>query len=444
MRLRTKEIQAITSGSTEFTEFYHRLKGIKDYHRRIPNQLARPFHPDSLLIDSELEDTQLETLFTGDEGFGRYLDLNILFQDYLNLKFVKRLNYLQYLGEFDKFNAIQKESKLLPEYSAYLEAMKMYLESFFKRAKPLFDLEKLKRDQLALFEEQWTQQTETIKSTSDLYCLACDKLFAKDTVFQAHKTGKKHIKASAALVNTYSNVNEALEAKERESADRFKAITRLEALIHCYCQQLTVEREQTKSHVERKQTLTEKERLEEVDEEVVEIVEEQEDDGEEETIYNPLKLPMGWDGKPIPYWLYKLHGLGVEYPCEICGNFVYMGRKAFDRHFQEWRHSHGMRCLGIPNSKQFHDVTSIKDAYALHEKLKALAKSESVSADVTEEFEDEQGNVYNKKTYEGIIYYLESKFNINFVCFFKISRDKEYYKPIGRECYGFSHVQDSF
>ena len=20
--------------------------------------------------------------------------------------------------------------------------------------------------------------------------------------------------------------------------------------------------------------------------------------------------PVGWDGKPIPYWLYKLHGLG--------------------------------------------------------------------------------------------------------------------------------------
>ena len=23
---------------------------------------------------------------------------------------------------------------------------------------------------------------------------------------------------------------------------------------------------------------------------------------ESETIYNPLKLPLGWDGKPIPYW----------------------------------------------------------------------------------------------------------------------------------------------
>jgi splicing factor 3A subunit 3 len=31
---------------------------------------------------------------------------------------------------------------------------------------------------------------------------------------------------------------------------------------------------------------------------------------EEEKTYNPLNLPMGWDGKPIPYWLYKLHGLG--------------------------------------------------------------------------------------------------------------------------------------
>ena len=32
-------------------------------------------------------------------------------------------------------------------------------------------------------------------------------------------------------------------------------------------------------------------------------------DEEEDYIYNPLKLPLGWDGKPIPYWLYKLHGL---------------------------------------------------------------------------------------------------------------------------------------
>jgi splicing factor 3A subunit 3 len=52
----------------------------------------------------------------------------------------------------------------------------------------------------------------------------------------------------------------------------------------------------------------------------------EEEEDEEEKIYNPLKLPLGWDGKPIPYWLYKLHGLGVEYRCEICSDGVYMGR----------------------------------------------------------------------------------------------------------------------
>ena len=40
-------------------------------------------------------------------------------------------------------------------------------------------------------------------------------------------------------------------------------------------------------------------------EEVDDVESESED---EDKIYNPLKLPLGWDGKPIPYWLYKLHG----------------------------------------------------------------------------------------------------------------------------------------
>jgi splicing factor 3A subunit 3 len=102
----------------------------------------------------------------------------------------------------------------------------------------------------------------------------------------------------------------------------------------------------------------------EQEQEKVEFVDQDSDDEDDEKIYNPLKLPLGWDGKPIPYWLYKLHGLGVEYPCEICGNYVYMGRKAFDKHFQEWRHAQGMRSLGIPNTRQFHEITKIEDVLA--------------------------------------------------------------------------------
>lgn len=53
---------------------------------------------------------------------------------------------------------------------------------------------------------------------------------------------------------------------------------------------------------------------------------EEDEEDEDGKIYNPLKLPLGWDGKPIPFWLYKLHGLGVTFECELCSE-SYRGRK---------------------------------------------------------------------------------------------------------------------
>lgn len=47
--------------------------------------------------------------------------------------------------------------------------------------------------------------------------------------------------------------------------------------------------------------------------------------------------------QPIPYWLYKLHGLNINYNCEICGNYTYRGPKAFQRHF-------AVRCCFIKDS----------------------------------------------------------------------------------------------
>lgn len=165
----------------------------------------------------------------------------------------------------------------------------------------------------------------------------------------------------------------------------------------------------TQRHAEKQQTRTIEEKEAELQEEEFgllssvreenAVVEDEEDDG---PIYNPLNLPLGWDGKPIPFWLYKLHGLGVEYKCEICGNQSYWGRKAFDRHFQEWKHSYGMRCLGIPNTKHFHDITLIEDAIALYGKIKNSVKSEQFTGDAEEEFEDTEGNILNRRTYEDL------------------------------------------
>lgn len=110
----------------------------------------------------------------------------------------------------------------------------------------------------------------------------------------------------------------------------------------------------------------------------------------------------GWDGKPIPYWLYKLHGLNLYYTCEICGNQQYRGPKSFQRHFSEWRHAHGMRVLNIPNTAHFANVTKIQDALTLWDKLKDEKARERFQPENEEEFEDSAGNVVNKKTYEDL------------------------------------------
>merc|ERR1719374_126516 len=178
-----------------------------------------------------------------------------------------------------------------------------------------------------------------------------------------------------------------------------KEIAKIEAHIFRFAELLTDVRNATVEKVERKQARTDAEREESDDEDVVEEVE---DEPEDDIPYNPKNLPLGWDGKPIPYWLYKLHGLNISYNSEICGNQVYKGPKAFQRHFAEWRHAHGMRCLGIPNTAHFANVTQIEDAVSLWAKLKSQKASERWQPDTEEEYEDSSGNVVNKKTYEDL------------------------------------------
>lgn len=67
----------------------------------------------------------------------------------------------------------------------------------------------------------------------------------------------------------------------------------------------------TKRWVEKKQIYTYEEleaELAQQEEAERAIAEDEEEDlsDEEQPIYNPKNLPLGWDGKPIPYWLYKV------------------------------------------------------------------------------------------------------------------------------------------
>lgn len=208
--------------------------------------------------------------------------------------------------------------------------------------------------------------------------------------------------------NTTEHVSELEQAKR---ALRAKLIARDEALVRAFGAVLAGIREDTRANVERKASLTEREREEEAEQVAAEqeealltggmgyVVQDEEEGDNSDRVYNPLKLPLGWDGKPIPYWLYKMQGLAIGYSCEICSDHVYHGLLNFEKHFQESRHSFGMRALGLPNTIEFRDVTRIKDAFArtllltVAEKLRRENKLEAEDEADMEEIEDEHGNV---------------------------------------------------
>ena len=61
-----------------------------------------------------------------------------------------------------------------------------------------------------------------------------------------------------------------------------------------------------------------------------------------------------------------------------------------------------MRCLRIPNTKHFHGVTKMDDAVALWEQLQEKQELEQFKAERDEEYEDSDGNVLNRATYEDL------------------------------------------
>ncbi len=385
--------------------FYEDLKNLKDRHRRLQTSIDDIVETEALKSSAYLSDEAFSGLFSGEEVFGRFLDLHEPYVQYVNLKDVKKVDYLRYIDEIDNFMAIPVPTKQLSAYQTYLSTLLENLSSFFKRSKPLFDIDAHLEQEMNGFEEKWTQgkifgwKDLAKNERGDLYCRPCQKQFYNESVYKSHLTGKKHLKAAS---------NNSSETVEQADCGKWaKGTAKLEAIISCYLSILSKIREETKGHVEAKQSRSAEERAADLEREEKLAAagvkaEEEEQQLPDPKIYNPLNLPLDWDGKPIPYWLWKLHGLGTRYPCEICGSQVYMGRKAFDQHFYEWRHSHGLKCLGIPNTRHFFQVTSIKDAQDLWDKLKVQARQENFRPEVMEELEDQHGNVYSRKMYDDL------------------------------------------
>lgn len=427
---RKAEVQAL-SGPNEFQEFYSRLKQIKDFHRRHPGEISVPmsveFDELRKLRENPPEDSAM-VQFSDEEGYGKFLDLHECYDKYVNIKGVERLDYIGYIQAFEKLADIPKERKGA-DYRAYLTTLYEYLYSFVSRTRPLFDLEgemaeavkdldgRLERGECPGWaREQQGAMAHTgahldlsaFDSAEELASLGLDRLKSALMALGLKCGGTLQERAERLFLTKGKHLGELpadLFAKNKpgkggkKDDGKQKELAALELQVHRLSELLSEVRSDTVENVERKQARTDQER----EESEGEMSEEEADEDEDDDIpYNPKNLPLGWDGKPIPYWLYKLHGLNISYNCEICGNFTYKGPKAFQRHFAEWRHAHGMRCLGIPNTAHFANVTQIEDAMALWEKLKVQKFEEAWKPEQEEEFEDSKGNVVNRKTFEDL------------------------------------------
>eukprot|EP00911_Craspedida_sp_UC1_P002314 UC1_evm1s1745 len=508
---RGREMAAI-AGPDEMGAFYERLAAVREYHKRYPDEIAEPMQIEMLpsMLDmggmeehekegaakpaaaattataaaSTMNDADMSQLgrqrqqqrlqlvqFSGEEAYGRYLDMHECHTAYSNLRGIEAIPYTVYLTSWQAVEEVPYATRITRPWARYLRLLCAYLEDFLDRAQPLEDISVALAEADAAFEAEWKsghspgwpgagtiggsiQKSDAnnnnakfdlthVSSPTELHAFGPDALKTALSALGLKCGGTLEQRAQR-LFSTKGKRLEELDkrlfAKKRRRggsgggggggeigsstgtaaveegvtarggrATGFKAIAALEARVRCYGSLLSAVQSESRENVERKQART---AAELAAEELADLnarafsegesgAEAEEEEGGD-IPYNPKNLPLDWEGKPMPFWLYKLHGLNVPYKCEICGDYTYHGPKAFQQHFGEWRHAHGMRCLGIPNTKHFIGITQIDEARQLWETLKKQKSGHKFNTLQDQECEDSQGNVINKKTYEDL------------------------------------------
>ena len=307
---------------------------MRDAHRHFPNVLA----PGREVTDAALaEEVRVE--FTGEEGSGRYLDLHELFRMYTNAPFGAKTDYLAYLDGLATLHAVPRPKRFHASYSTYLTALTAYLLDFRRRAAPLtFTVPILARAR-EVFAAAWdagtvagwedrgvghgerpegTLDLDVFETADELLTLGSEAL--KDALTRLGlKAGGTDAERAARLFSTKGKrldelykklfVRGAAPPADQAAAARAvataRAIAALEADALCLLEQLRDVLKATRGNVEKKTTLSYQELEAERMEEEADQLEEGEEP-ENEAIYNPLKLPLGWDGKPIPYWCVRV------------------------------------------------------------------------------------------------------------------------------------------
>lgn len=325
--------------------------------------------------------------FTREEQYGEYMDLESLYSEWLQTIKSTEFKLLQFVKQWDCF--LQQELYLMkppmdrksPRYMSFLNKLCTYIEDFFHRKYCLIDRtvtqSLLRRDY-----EQYVNKP--VGKDRRLFCIVCNKHFKGDYVFDNHIRGKQHVKQ--------------LKNRNKELFSEYK--------LFRYMSLLQDELTSTQTLIERRQAFTSQERIEEnkyldqmYNAPTYSPAEDEQTPQEDESATANImsSMPVGPDGVPMPFWLYKLQGLDVNYTCEICSNETFQGRRAFQRHFGGSKHRFRLRCLGIEPSPAFNGISSIEEAQQLQQKQQPATANNTPTA--TAEVEDRQGNVMSQQDF---------------------------------------------
>ena len=125
-------------GPQMFSSFYEALGSTREYYYKFPNTQINS----AAVKPSSLE---VNVPFSGEEIFGKYLDLNANFLEFANItkKIFTDQDYLQYLDRFNTFFYIPDDLRASKPYGDYLSNLWAYLSGFFRRVHPLIDLDEI-------------------------------------------------------------------------------------------------------------------------------------------------------------------------------------------------------------------------------------------------------------------------------------------------------------
>lgn len=366
--------------------------------------------------------------FTGEEHLGRYLDLHEFHLKFQNLApAFRNVSYLEFL----RVRLVELPPPVQPTnplaYSEYLMGLKTYLVEFERRATPLvvvsegFEGEDPSEDSSATSKDKpFEAELKRANNAGDLEralslqqlkdALAARGLKASGTAQQraARLFAVKNLSPDQyplellSTTTTSSSSSSSLHTSDVsiKSLEAFllRILQRLKPFVQATQQMVTKKLTMTYEEIsqELKEEEKEQEAVEKSDEEDAGAGEEDDEDFKQTGIVDPTT------GRIIPKWMYRLHGLNQEFKCEICGGHSYFGRRAYDRHFKDFRHANGMRALGIPNTLHFHDITKIDDAKRLYASLKKELEKTGFDRHAEEQFEDSQGNILTKSAYEDL------------------------------------------